>query len=242
MPVHDWTRVDAGLFHHFHQRWSVSICDALNAGALPREFFAMVEQNIRGPIPDILTLQLASDKDMPDDDAPGGAAVVTAPPRTRVTKKAEADSYLQKTNRVTVRHRHGKVVAVIEIVSPGNKGSRSAFRTFVEKSTELVLQGIHLLVIDLFPRGPRDPDGIAKALWDEFVVEDFEQFPDKPLTLISIDAGFERAMHVEPIALGDVLLDMPLFLKPATYIHAPLESTYQEAWRLFPAPMKKLLT
>ena len=21
MPIHDWTRVDAGIFHHFHQRW-----------------------------------------------------------------------------------------------------------------------------------------------------------------------------------------------------------------------------
>jgi len=20
MPIHDWTRVDAGIFHHFHQR------------------------------------------------------------------------------------------------------------------------------------------------------------------------------------------------------------------------------
>jgi hypothetical protein len=28
MPVHDWTRVDAGLFHAFHQSWSVYLCDA----------------------------------------------------------------------------------------------------------------------------------------------------------------------------------------------------------------------
>ena len=241
MPVHDWTRVDAGLFHHFHQQWMISLCNSLNAGRLPSDFFALVEQNIRGPIPDLLTLKLAPDKDDVGPDEPGGIAVATSPPRVRMTKKTEADGYLAKTSRVTVRHRHGKVVAVIEIVSPGNKGSRAAFRSFVEKSTELIVQGINLLVIDLFPCGPRNPEGIAKAIWDEFVVEDVEQFPDKPLTLISIDAGFERAMHVEPIAVGDVLVDMPLFLRPGAYVYAPLESTYQEAWQLFPGPMKKLL-
>ena len=42
----------------------------------------------------------------------------------RLAKRAEADSYVRKASHVTVRHRHGKVVAVIEIISPGNKASR----------------------------------------------------------------------------------------------------------------------
>ncbi len=59
MPVHDWTRVDAWLFHAFHQRWISALCDALNSGGLPAEYFALPEQSIRGPIPDILTLKLS---------------------------------------------------------------------------------------------------------------------------------------------------------------------------------------
>ena len=35
MPIHDWTRVDAGIFHHFHQRWIVAITDVLNQRLLP---------------------------------------------------------------------------------------------------------------------------------------------------------------------------------------------------------------
>ena len=31
MPIHDWTRVDANVFHDFHQTWSISIRNALNA-------------------------------------------------------------------------------------------------------------------------------------------------------------------------------------------------------------------
>ena len=44
MPVHDWALVDAGVFHDFHQRWTISICNALNVGLLPTDFYAMVEQ------------------------------------------------------------------------------------------------------------------------------------------------------------------------------------------------------
>ena len=56
MPAHDWTRVDAGLFHDFHQSWTIALRNALNAGVLPPDYFALVEQSIRGPIPDVLTL------------------------------------------------------------------------------------------------------------------------------------------------------------------------------------------
>jgi hypothetical protein len=36
MPIHDWTRVDAGIFHHFHQRWIGVITDVLNQRLLPK--------------------------------------------------------------------------------------------------------------------------------------------------------------------------------------------------------------
>jgi hypothetical protein len=78
MPIHDWTRVDAGLFHAFHQAWIVHLCDALNAGGLQPEYFALTEQLIRGPIPDVLTLRLSADDDAPDAPIPG-LAVAAAP-------------------------------------------------------------------------------------------------------------------------------------------------------------------
>jgi len=43
MPLHDWTRVPAGLFHDFHQSWSIRLKDALNAGRLPDGIVALVE-------------------------------------------------------------------------------------------------------------------------------------------------------------------------------------------------------
>jgi len=237
MPIHDWTRVDAGLFH----TWSVTLCGALNAGRLPPDYFALVEQRIQGPIPDVLTLKLAPGTDEPGNGA-GGLAVAAKPPRTRVVRRSDADVYAAKANLVTVRHRHGDVVAVVEIVSPGNKGSRSEFRALVEKSAELIRQGVHLLIVDLFPPGPRDPQGIHKAIWDEILEEPFELPLDQRLTLAAYDAGPPPVAYVENVSVGDSLPDLPLFLKPEYYVPAPLETSYQTAWADFPHQLKRLLT
>jgi hypothetical protein len=35
MPIHDWTRVDAGIFIDFHHAWIKVIKRALNRGRLP---------------------------------------------------------------------------------------------------------------------------------------------------------------------------------------------------------------
>jgi hypothetical protein len=240
MPIHDWTRVDAGLFHAFHQRWISALCDAFNMGVLPPDYFALPEQPIQGPIPDVLTLQLSTEPDEPNGTGTG-LAVATAPPRTRIVRRAEERVYVRKADRIAVRHRHGQIVAVVEIVSPGNKASTSALRTFVEKTSDLIMQKVHLLVIDLLPPSKRDPQGIHKAIWDQIKEEDFDLPPGKPLTLAAYDAGPPPVAYVEPIAVGDVLPDMPLFLKPEFYVPAPLEATYQETWSRFPRPMKRLL-
>jgi hypothetical protein len=132
-------------------------------------------------------------------------------------------------------------VAVIEIVSPGNKASISELRAFVEKTSSLIQQGINVLVIDLFPPTKRDPRGIHTAIWDE-IGDDEPTLPaDKPLTLASYDAGPIKTAYVEPVAVGDVLPDMPLFLKPEHYVLVPLEATYQTTWSDFPGALKDLL-
>ncbi len=241
MPIHDWTRVDAGLFHAFHQSWIVTLSRALNTGVLPADYYALPEQSIQGPIPDVLTLKLSSVPNEPNETA-AGLAVATVPPRARLVRRAEDTIYVRKADRIAVRHRHGDIVAVIEIVSPGNKASSSSLRTFVRKTSDLIMQGVHLLVIDLFPPSKRDPQGIHKAIWDELIEEDFALPAEERLTLAAYDAGPPPVAYVEPIAVGEALPDMPIFLKPEFYVQAPLEATYRITWDdFFPAPMKKLL-
>jgi hypothetical protein len=91
----------------------------------------------------------------------GGIAVATAPTTARVIARIERVNYAKRADRVVIRHGREKVVAIIEILSPGNKESRVALRTFVEKAVDIINQGVNLLVVDLFPPTPRDPQGIV---------------------------------------------------------------------------------
>jgi len=102
-----------------------------------------------------------------------------------VAHKTKASARQETPCRFTTgrRHRLGKVVAVVEVVSPGNKSGRNALRSFVEKTEEILRQGINLLVVDLFPPSPRDPEGIHKAIGDEICEEPFALPPDKLLTV-----------------------------------------------------------
>jgi len=232
--------VDDGLFHAFHLGWIIELCRALNAGTLPPSYFAMAEQSIRGPIPDVLTLRLSSVKDQPSG-ASTAVAVATAPPRARVVSTFEGSVYARKADRVTIRHRHGQIVAVIEIVSPGNKGSNTEFRAFVEKVSNLIQQGVHVLVIDLFPPTKRDPQGIHNAIWNEVADEDYSPPDNQPLTVAAYSAGAIRTAYVEPFGVGDELPVMPLFLEPELYVPVALEETYRTSWGAFPAALKGLL-
>ncbi|MGB2611843.1 MAG: DUF4058 family protein [Isosphaeraceae bacterium] len=237
MPIHDWTRVEAGDFHDFHQCWVVAIRNALNAGLLPVGYMAMAEQVTGRPIPDVVTLQAYEPKAGPE----GGIAVATAPPTARLIAKIERINYAKRADRVVIRHGRGKVVAIIEILSPGNKESRAALRSFVEKAADILNQGVNLLVVDLFPPTPRDPQGIHKAIWDELSDQPFVAPPDKPLIVASYIGGDIPTAYVESVGIGDELPSLPIFLSETRYIPAPLEATYQEAWAVFPAMLKELI-
>lgn len=64
---------------------------------------------------------------------------------------------------------------------------------------------------------------------------------DRPLTLAAYDAGPPRMAHVEPVAVGDPLIDMPLFLAPGWYVSVPLEATYQSDCRGVPRRFREVL-
>src|SRR5262249_539819 len=87
MPIHDWSHVDANVFHHFHQRWTIAICDALNAGLLPPGYSALVEQHTGGLVPDVLALERRSRRSPPIE--PAGGVITATPPKTSLVIQAK---------------------------------------------------------------------------------------------------------------------------------------------------------
>ena len=207
MPIHDWTRAPAGIFHHFHQSWTVEIARLLNGKYSAKDECALLEQS-----------------------------EITLP-----ANASEASHYAHKANRISIQRPIGNVVAIIEIVSPGNKDSRHALRSFVDKAVELLRKGVHLLIVDLLPPSNRDPQGIHKAIWEQFTDDSFTLPPDNPLTLVAYQAGTEMTAYVEPVGVGDPLPDMPLFLDIDFHVLVPLEAAYQTTWDLCPEPLRALV-
>jgi Protein of unknown function (DUF4058) len=245
MPVHDWTRVSAGILHDFHLSWIAEIKRALNTGVLPPAYYALAEQVAGSMGPDALTLCKAVSGSLAGGQASaeGGIAVAESPPKTRFHARTEVDIYAAKAKTVVIRNSSNhQIIAMIEIVSPGNKNSQTEFAAFVRKADQAILAGVHLLIVDLFPPTPRDPEGIHRAIWGEGREGDFALPGDKPLTCVSYVGYPGVEVFLEPVAVHDKLPKMPLFLSSETYyVRVPLEETYRAAWESVPAFLQEVL-
>ncbi|MFN8706164.1 MAG: DUF4058 family protein [Planctomyces sp.] len=242
MPVHDWSRVAAGIFHDFHHAWIEEIKRSLNAGLLPSEYYALAEQRTAGYGPDVLALQVDSgDDEIADPPARREGSLIMAKPRVAVTSETDMEFYRRKQNVVAVHHvSDDRVVAMVEVVSPGNKSSRGALRSFVEKTAQLLDQRIHLLILDLHQPGKFDPQGIHGAIWEE-IAQPWTAPTDQPLTLVGYESALTVRAFVQPTAVGDVLIDMPLYLEPDGYVLVPLETTYNRAFDALPGRWRKVI-
>ena len=56
--------------------------------------------------------------------------------------------------------------------------------------------------------------------------------------MASYEAGPEKYAYVEPVAVGDALPEMALFLAPGLHVPVPLESTYQATWDASPEGLR----
>ncbi len=240
MPVHDWSRVPDGTFHDFHATWIPMLKVVLNEEVLPPGYYAMAEQ-VAGIIPDVLTLQSTEEEHevILDSTSDGGTALLTTRPQATVSARLQESAiYAAKANRLVIRHQsHDRVIAILEVLSAGNKSTQSALGQFVKKVIDALWQGIHLLIIDLHAPTPRDPNGIHAAIWEALDGQQYAAPQGKPLTLAAYSAfSYDNPIEafVEPLAIGDPLPAMPLFLAPGSHVMVPLELSYTEAVQRIP--------
>jgi hypothetical protein len=211
----------------------------------------MAEQVAEGPIPDVVALEQCDPSNGKDASSASnasvqdvGVAVMQHPPQVRHTHEAEMDVYAARATRVAIFHVSGdRVVAYIEIVSPGNKHSEMAISSFTSKLAETLRRGCHAMVIDVHPPTPRDPRGIHARFWqDSFGDEQAPGVtPEHPLGLSAYRSDLTPTAYFEPCSVGDTLIDMPVFLTPDRYVNVPLALSYDEAWRGVPRRWKEVI-
>ena len=90
-------------------------------------------------------------------------------------------------------------MAVIEIVSPGNKNSAHGLRSFVTKARELLRHKIHLLIVDPIPVSNRDPFGLHAAIIEDFQDDPLGLPPETPLSVFAYECDDRVRSYLEPL-------------------------------------------
>jgi hypothetical protein len=243
MPLRDHFRPpldDQTSWEGFHGQWPAMIVMALNR-ELPPRYTAEPRVHLGASFEiDVC----AYDKDESAAFAPGtsggagGAGVATAtwaPPRPTfdvVTDLPDQDAY---EVRVYDTKRHRRLVAAVEIVSPGNKDRPENRRAFVTKCAALLLQGVAVAIIDLVTIRQFNLYGDLLELIGQ---TDHALAPEPPSVYAAAcrwthpggEWHFEAWNHA--MALGQPLPTLPLWLADEVAVPLELEASYEETCRI----------
>ena len=248
MPAHDWTRVSAGTFHAFHFGWIWELSNALNRGVLPTDYYAMPEQRAGGFETDLLALERQEENGGGDGfsstgNGAGGTALAVKKPKARVVGEVdEASLFALKRRTLTIRHAtNDRIVALLEIVSPGNKDRLQSVQQFCDKAVTSLKSGYHLVVIDLFPPRPSDPAGMTSAVWEDVGGRRLAFPANQTLSAASFRVAGRIQSDAEAFAVGDTVPELPLFYDPDWYVNLPLESTYAAAYDGVPKRWRRVI-
>ena len=261
--IHDWTRVEDGTWHALHLAWTGILYRQLNGGILPEPYYALpepqagftIEEPDGGPDEvrrfqgDLLTLHDAGAATgrasngaaaAAGDGDVGGVALADHPPRVRLATTLNVPE--DPARRIAVRHASGdRTVALIELVSPGNRDGARKIESFCGKVEAAIRGGVHVLLIDLFPFTDLLPGGMHGEISARFG-STYEPPDGYPLACVSYrSARGEGTSFVEPLRAGDRPPTMPLFLTPGRYVEVPLADGYAEAYGPTPPKYKRLL-
>jgi len=232
-PVNDKHRWDA-----VHGQWPAEIVRTL-FDILPAGFVA--EPKIHHGSPFEVDVSMIEDDDRPPlvEQPGGGTATLTAatPPLTVPADLSELDEY---EIRVYDADRERTLVAAIEIVSPANKDRPETREQFVVKADALLRQGVCVAMVDIVTK-------YQANLYAELLAR-FGQAdprlgdPAAPLYAVTLRGRKPKKrrpvldLWLFPLAIGQPLPTIPLWLDADLRIELPFEPSYQEVCRLLRIP------
>ena len=237
MPLHDHFRTPIKNrlpWASLHNGWMGNIAQRLNK-ILPSEFVAFDRMYINGGLEvDIGTVEEEELDSGTGSNGHGGTTVATAksvyvpPPATGTAPFDLADV---SEIRVFTNRGEGRLVAAIELVSPGNKDGKIKREAFVAKCVDYLASGASLLVVDLVTDHRTNLHNEIIGKFDAPIA--FELPEDSYLYAVAYrpvvrDQKTEIEMWIEPLAVGDRLPTMPLRLVGDTFVPVELELTYTE--------------
>ncbi|MBX9628576.1 MAG: DUF4058 family protein [Gemmataceae bacterium] len=233
MPLRDHFRPplsEVRAWEGFHSAWASSISDALNQ-SLPTGYFAEEEVHAgRNVEIDVATFDATTPAQAeparewlrPDTPDPGPWA---PDPPAGVGPAVFADDF---EVRVVASRAGRRVVAAVELVSPGNKDRPETRQAFAAKCASYLYQGIALVVVDVVTERHADLHGDVLGLAG---LAGVGSLPGPGLFAaayrpIRRDGRDEVEVWPARLAVGSVLPSLPLWLDAVTYVRLDLEATY----------------
>jgi hypothetical protein len=223
MPLHDWTNLPD--WESVHQLWIVELFRWIKA-RLPVGFRAGL-----ATVPGLTVGAPASHPDVnvrqhaPQPPAPEANAAAPWQPDTEVAVLALDPSMVVQVTQ------QGRLVAVVEVVSPRNKDRPETPLTSQDRYVGYLMHGVHLLLVDVHPQplGFSFAEAIAAALGVAI-----ERCPSPLAASYRVggpaDAG-GRLLGIwqRPLTAGAPFPPLPLWLDQERSVTIDLEPTYARA-------------
>jgi hypothetical protein len=238
MPLFDHFHPPLYPHHHwesFHSNWATRIADGI-APLLPPEF-QVEEHTHAGPGFEIDVATYEGETPAQASAAAGPAlATCAAPAYAPPVPDGTLPAAFPDTFEVRVFHTTAglTLVAVIELVSPGNKDRPAERRAFVAKCASYLAQGVSLIVVDIVTNRHANLHNELMRLMESAPELDF---PDD-VTLYAVAYRPVRRADKEEIdvwrrrlAVGAPLPTLPLRLTGDLFVAVDFEAAYQEACR-----------
>ncbi|MBA4067512.1 MAG: DUF4058 domain-containing protein [Isosphaera sp.] len=222
MPLHDWT--DRPGWEGLHIFWMTEIARALRAD-LPPGYRAVIGAS---PLVAVGAVPVK-----PDVEVTNGAPRPAPVPARAAAPQPDAEvavATLEEDTAVQVE-RDGRLVAVVELVSPRNKDRPTAREQYAARYLSYLRAGVHTLLVDAHrrPLGFSFPQLIAASLGQELPAPAAPSAVSYRVGGPAATGGRMLAVWRQPLAVGDPLPPMPLALTADEAVMVDLESTYGRA-------------
>lgn len=232
MPLHDHFHpplLPRWSYESFHSLWAGQLAGRLNLLPLPPRFLA--ETDVRIGLSVATDVAAFEHDEGPEEGGNGSVATaVWAPPQPPVVVPVDLTGLETFEVRVYDQERARKLVAAVELVSPRNKDRPDARRAFLDKCAAYVREGVSLVVVDVVTSRRHNFHG---ALMELFGGADSGAVDLYAVAYRVHIVGTRTQLEVwpAPLALGEALPTLPLWLAVDCAVPLELEAGYREACR-----------
>jgi hypothetical protein len=238
MPLRDHFRSpldDVHSWDELHGMWPAMIVREL-IKVLPEPYFAAPGVHL-GTLyeVDVGTYREPISNSNGGDTGAGGVAVATyAPPKPTLTLEPRLPSQDVYEVRIYDSRRNRRLVAAIEIVSPSNKDRPQTRSAFVAKVATLLKNGICVSIVDVVSTS--DFNLYAELLSFLESADPALGVEPPPMYAVTLRMRYEERRRLMdnwyyPLAIGQPLPSLPVWLTENWAVSLELEASYEEACR-----------